>query len=88
MQLHKIFIALFLLFTVPFVLADENGSAGPEKSASENQHPEGDHREAHHSLSPNAPVIHEIGPLQITNSMVVTIVVALLIILVAQAANP
>ena len=87
MQLHKILIALFLLLTVPFVLADENGSAGPEKSASENQHPEGDHREAHHGLSPNAPVIHEIGPLQITNSMVVTIVVALLIILVAQAAT-
>ena len=87
MQLHKILIALFLLLTVPFVLADENGSAGPEKSASENQHPEGDHGEAHHGLSPNAPVIHEISPLQITNSMVVTIVVALLIILVAQAAT-
>lgn len=87
MQLHKIFIALFLLLTVPFILADENGSAGPEKSASENQHQEGDHGEAHHGLSPNAPVIHEIGPLQITNSMVVTIVVALLIILVAQAAT-
>ena len=87
MQLHKILIALFLLLTVPFVLADENGSAGPEKSASENQHPEGDHGEAHHELSPNAPVIREIGPLQITNSMVVTIVVALLIILVAQAAT-
>jgi F-type H+-transporting ATPase subunit a len=87
MQLHKILIALFLLLTVPFVLADENGSAGPEKSALENQHPEGDHGEAHHELSPNAPVIHEIGPLQITNSMVVTIVVALLIILVAQAAT-
>ena len=27
MQLHKIFIALFLLLTVPFILADENGSA-------------------------------------------------------------
>ena len=87
MQLHKIFIALFLLLAVPFILADESGSAGPEKSASENQHHEGDHGEAHHGLSPNAPVIHEIGPLQITNSMVVTIVVAFLIILVAQAAT-
>ena len=54
MQLHKIFIALFLLLTVPFVLADENGSAGPEKSASENQHPEGDHGEAHHEVSEEA----------------------------------
>jgi len=87
MQLHKIFIALFLLLAVPFILADESGSAGPEKSASENQHHEGDHGEAHHGLSPNAPVIHEIGPLQITNSMVVTFIVALGIILVAQMAT-
>jgi F-type H+-transporting ATPase subunit a len=87
MQLHKIFIALFLLLTIPYVLADESGSAGPGKSGAGNQHHEGDHEEGHHGLTPNAPVIHEVGPLQITNSMVVTIMVALLIILMAQAAT-
>jgi F-type H+-transporting ATPase subunit a len=87
MQLHKIFIALFLLLAVPYVLADESGSAGPGKSGAGNQHHEGDHEEGHHGLTPNAPVIHEVGPLQITNSMVVTIMVALLIILMAQAAT-
>ena len=91
MQLHKIFIALFLFTTVPFILAGETGDgASSGKVEKINAHPENHadgHAGEHHGLSPHAPVIHEIGPLQITNSMVVTIVVALLIILVAQAAT-
>ena len=91
MQLHKIFIALFLFTTVPFILAGETGDgASSGKVEKTNAHPENHddgHAGEHHGLSPHAPVIHEIGPLQITNSMVVTIVVALLIILVAQAAT-
>ena len=91
MQLHKIFIALFLFTTVPFILAGETGDgASSGKVEKINAHPESHgngHAGEHHGLSPHAPVIHEIGPLQITNSMVVTIVVALLIILVAQAAT-
>lgn len=38
-------------------------------------------------LSPDAPVVVELGPIKITNSMVVTIIVALGIILVAQLAT-
>lgn len=38
-------------------------------------------------LSPHAPVVVELGPIKITNSMVVTIIVALGIILVAQLAT-
>ena len=38
-------------------------------------------------LSPDAPVVVDLGPLKITNSMVVTIIVALGIILVAQLAT-
>ena len=38
-------------------------------------------------LSPDAPVVVELGPVKITNSMVVTIIVALGIILVAQLAT-
>ena len=91
MQLHKIFIALFLFTTVPFILAGETGDgAGSGKVEKINAHPknhDNGHAGEHHGLSPHAPVIHEIGPLQITNSMVVTIVVALLIILGAQAAT-
>jgi F-type H+-transporting ATPase subunit a len=91
MQLHKIFIALFLFTTVPFILAGETGDgASSGKVEKINAHPENHadgHAGEHHGLSPHAPVIHEIGPLQITNSMVVTIVVALLIILFAQVAT-
>jgi len=82
---------LFLFTAVPFILAGETGDgASSGKVEKINAHPENHadgHAGEHHGLSPHAPVIHEIGPLQITNSMVVTIVVALLIILVAQAAT-
>ena len=43
--------------------------------------------EAAEGLSPNAPVIYKIGPLQITNSMLVTAIVALGLIIVAQLAT-
>jgi F-type H+-transporting ATPase subunit a len=43
--------------------------------------------EAAHGLPPNAVELGKIGPLPITNSMVVTLVVALLLIIVAQLAT-
>ncbi len=43
--------------------------------------------EAHHGLTPNAVPLFHLGPLVITNSMVVTWIVAALIILVAQMAT-
>ena len=85
MLLRKILIALFLLLPVPFILADENGTdgmaAGLEKSVPENQH------HGAEGLSPDAPVLIDFGPIAITNSMVVTFIVALGIILVAQMAT-
>jgi len=92
MQLHKILIALFLMITGPFVLADEGGSISLEKSEAVGHHHEGDHGEGHHEgghhgLSPNAVELTKIGPLPITNSMVVTWVVALGIIIVVQMAT-
>jgi F-type H+-transporting ATPase subunit a len=42
--------------------------------------------EAHHGLTPDAPVFH-VGPIQFTNSMIVTWVVAALLILLAQLAT-
>ena len=43
--------------------------------------------EAEHGLPPNAVVLGKVGPLLITNSMVVTITVALLLIIFAQVAT-
>lgn len=91
MQLHKIFIALFLFTTVPFILAGETGDgAGSGKVEKNNAHPESHgngHAGEHHGLSANAPVIFKLGPLQITNSMFVTMIVAFGIIIVAQLAT-
>jgi F-type H+-transporting ATPase subunit a len=90
MQLHKIFIALFLLLTVPFLVANEKEA---KSEAEKVEKSDGHSGEAHHKLPQKAPQIvgpegkYTVGPLQITNSMVVTIVVALLIILMAQAAT-
>ena len=87
MQLRKILIALFLVITGPFVLADEGGSISSEKSEAVGHHHEGDHHEEAHMLPPAAPVIFEVGPMKITNSMFVTFIVALGIIIIAQMAT-
>ena len=88
MFLVRIITFLVLLTWTPLCIAGEPVTvpSGDDNSSGSVKHEE-EHAEEHHGLSPNAPVIHEIGPLQITNSMVVTILVALLIILVAQAAT-
>ena len=43
--------------------------------------------EAHHGLPPNAVPVFNIGPLQVTNSMIVVWIVAAAIILLAQMAT-
>ncbi len=87
MQLRKILIALFLVITGSFVLADEGGSVSSDKSEAVGHHHEGDHHEEAHMLPPAAPVIFEVGPMKITNSMFVTFIVALGIIIIAQMAT-
>jgi F-type H+-transporting ATPase subunit a len=93
MQMQRILVALFLFLAIPLALAekpssDENKSVSHEEGHSASTHGEHDeHAEHTEGLSANAPVIFELGPLQITNSMFVTMIVALVIILVAQLAT-
>jgi F-type H+-transporting ATPase subunit a len=47
----------------------------------------GEGAQGHHGLPADAPVLYQIGPVKINNSMVVTWIVALSLILVAQAAT-
>ena len=100
MDFKRILAALFLMLAVPCLLADEApGTSAPADQANKpgadahgghgNEHHEG----GSHGLPPHAPVIFgpdgvvKVGPLQITNSMFVTWVVALGIILVVQIAT-
>jgi F-type H+-transporting ATPase subunit a len=90
MQMQRILVALFLFLAIPLALAekpssDENKSVSHEEGHSASTH--GEHAEHAEGLSANAPVIFELGPLQITNSMFVTMIVALGIIIVAQLAT-
>ncbi len=47
---------------------------------------EGEHGEAHHGLTPDAPLI-DLGPFAVTNSMIATWIVAIAIIIFAQYAT-
>ncbi|MFP6903235.1 MAG: F0F1 ATP synthase subunit A [Verrucomicrobiia bacterium] len=91
--MQRILVALFLFLAIPLALAekpssDENKSVSHEEGHSASTHGEHDeHAEHAEGLSANAPVIFELGPLQITNSMFVTMIVALGIIIVAQLAT-
>ncbi|SVD17962.1 uncharacterized protein METZ01_LOCUS370816, partial [marine metagenome] len=82
MFLARIAALLILLTGAPLCLAENNSSSS---TATSNATAAG-HGEEHYGLTPNAPVLTKIGPLSITNSMVVTWVVALGIIIIAQAA--
>ncbi len=80
-----IVLALFVTFPVSALFgADETaGEHGPELITHADAHAD----DGHHSLPTNAVVITEIGPFAITNSMLVTWVVALGLIIVAQIAT-
>lgn len=82
----KLILAALLLVGLPlFLSAADTGDANA--AASETAHEGAAHAEAgHRGLPPAAPVF-TIGPLQFTNSMVVTWVVAALLILIAQLAT-
>ena len=71
---RSLLFVLFLAFTPLAVDAAE-------------AHGEGGKGAAHHGLTPDAVRLFEVGPLVVTNSMVVTWVVAALIILVSQMAT-
>ena len=88
--MQRILVALFLFLAIPLALAekpssDENKPESHEAGLSASTH--GDDDEHAEGLSANAPVIFKWGSLQITNSMFVTMIVALGIIIVAQLAT-
>jgi F-type H+-transporting ATPase subunit a len=87
MFLARIAVILILLFSAPLFFAEEaDGNASHSDANSTDAN--GTHAEGgHHGLSPDAPVLVELGPLKINNSMVVTFIVALGIIVVAQMAT-
>ena len=90
MQMQRILVALFLFLAIPLALAekpssDENKPESHEAGLSASTH--GDDDEHAEGLSANAPVIFKWGSLQITNSMFVTMIVALGIIIIAQMAT-
>jgi F-type H+-transporting ATPase subunit a len=69
---HRVFVALWALFV--FGMGGASMALGAEGA------------EAHHGLTPHAPLI-DLGPFKVTNSMIVTWVVALGIIIFAQYAT-
>ena len=84
------------MMAVPCLMAKEVPSASGSSYQTENPvaendshggHGDGHHEGGHHGLSPNAVEIFNIGPLPVTNSMVVTWVVAMGIIIVVQMAT-
>ncbi|MDC0218380.1 F0F1 ATP synthase subunit A [Verrucomicrobia bacterium] len=93
MQMQRILVALFLFLAIPLAQAekpssDENKSESHEAGHSASTHGDDDEHAGHaEGLSANAPVIFKLGPLQITNSMFVTMIVALGIIIIAQMAT-
>ena len=93
---RSLLIVLFLVFaSVSGFGADSSGTAGEVSAGTEvavlegagDAHGEHGDGEAHHGLTPNAVPLFKLGPLVITNSMVVTWIVAALIIFFAQAAT-
>jgi F-type H+-transporting ATPase subunit a len=83
------FLCLLIGFATP-ALAAEALPAGQQVEGSVDHGLDGDHGDhGHHGLPPAAPEIpgFKIGPLHVTNSMVVTWVVALTILLLARTAT-
>jgi len=87
----KFYVAVFLMIGLflPVIGAEAISEAGHSAGiAEEAAHAGEGHAEGgHEGLPTYAPVLFEVGPLKITNSMVVTWVVAALLIVAAQAAT-
>jgi F-type H+-transporting ATPase subunit a len=84
MQLLRIILAAWLLAVAPTsLLAATADSAAAHGAAEAASHAEGEH----HGLTPDAVPLAKIGPLTITNSMVVTWAVALGLIIFARLAT-
>ena len=81
MIFHRVLLILTLLAALPTPAL--YGAGGQAAEQHEEAHAGGEH----HALPPNAVVLTEIGPFAITNSMVVTWIVAIGLILVAQLAT-
>ena len=98
MIFHRLLLVITLIAALPFpaLFGAEEEAAAESASAGESHHGD-DHKEKHHGLPKTAPVLYhgiggdaetgKIGPLAITNSMVVMFVVAVGIIVVAQLAT-
>jgi len=87
MFLARIVALLILLTGAPLCFAGNNSSSSSIDSNSTAAGHNGGDGEEHQGLTPDAPVIFEVGPMKITNSMFVTFIVALGIIIVAQLAT-
>jgi F-type H+-transporting ATPase subunit a len=86
MRLFKTLLSLLLLLGLPALSLAADGHAEAVTGAAI-AHAGGGHQSGeHHGLTPDASRFH-IGPLMITNSMIVTVIVAALIILIAQLAT-
>jgi F-type H+-transporting ATPase subunit a len=81
MIFHRVLLILTLLAALPTPAL--YGAGGQAAEQHEEAHAGGEH----HALPPEAVVLTEIGPFAITNSMVVTWIVAIGLILVAQLAT-
>ena len=99
MQMQRILVALFLFLAIPLALADKNKTGSHKEGDLAPTHAERGEGLSPHApvlfygigghapTDKNDPSTAKYGPLAMTNSMLVTIIVALGIILVAQLAT-
>ena len=97
MIFHRLLLVITLIAALPFPALFGAEEAAAESAPAGESHHGDDHKEKHHGLPKTAPVLYhgiggdaetgKIGPLAITNSMVVMFVVAVGIIVVAQLAT-
>ena len=93
MKFRQIFFIITLLVTLPipalFAASETSGTSdeSSQNHSTEAHSDEDSHAGGHHGLPPNAVILKKIGPFAITNSMVVTWIVAFGLIAFAQIAT-
>ena len=92
MNFRQLFIAITLIVALPmtalFAATETNDTSTETTQAVGSEKQTDGHGESgHHGLPPNAVVLKKIGPFAITNSMVVTWIVAFGLIAIAQIAT-
>ena len=92
MKFRQLFIAITLIVALPmtalFAATETNDtSAETTQALGSKKQTDGQGESGHHGLPPNAVVLKKIGPFAITNSMVVTWIVAFGLIAIAQIAT-